>query len=253
MELSNFPYIKSFSIREPLEEDYLRAIPVLRALREFYFHAPVTFLVGENGSGKSTLLEAIAVCAGFNPEGGTRNFNFATNETHSGLWRSMRIARSIPFPRDGFFLRAESYYNVASEVERLKEAGLDDGENFMRLYGGKSLHHQSHGESFLALVENRFKPGSLFLLDEPEAALSPQRQLELLAHIHRLAEQRCQFVIATHSPILMACPGAEVYLIGAAGLQLTPYQETAHFSLMKSFVNKPERMLHYLLEDEESP
>lgn len=249
--MTSFPYLKGFRIDRELEEDYLSGIPAIRYLKSFTFQSPVTFFVGENGSGKSTLLEALAILCGFNPEGGTRNFQFATNETHSTLYKSMRISRSIPFPSEGFFLRAESYYNVATEVERLKTAGLDDGEGFMRHYGGKSLHHQSHGESFMSLVLNRFHGGSLYLLDEPEAALSPSRQFALLARIHQLAQEKCQFVIATHSPILISCPDAEVYVLSEDGVEKTPYQETEHFSLMKHFVNNPGHTLHYLLTDED--
>ncbi|GHU78851.1 ABC transporter ATP-binding protein [Clostridia bacterium] len=243
------PYLRGFTIDKPLEEEYLRNIPAIKHLRSFTFHAPVTIFAGENGSGKSTLLEALAVHCGFNPEGGTRNFNFATSETHSKLYKSIRLTRSIPFPSEGFFLRAESYYNVATEIDRLKDRGLNDGESFMRHYGGKSLHEQSHGESFMALVTNRFGGNSIFFLDEPEAALSPARQLALLARIYELAREDSQFIIATHSPILMACPGAEVYELTEEGAALTPYGETANFTLMKQFVEAPDRMLHYLLED----
>lgn len=249
--MNRFPYLQGFWIQHPLEEDYLSEIPAVKYMESFRFQAPVTFFVGENGSGKSTLLEALAIRCGFNAEGGSRNFSFATRETHSSLYRGMKVARSIPFPNEGFFLRAESYYNVATEVERLKTAGLDDGENFMRQYGGRSLHEQSHGESFMSLVINRFRAGSIYFLDEPEAALSPSRQFALLARIHELAHARCQFVIATHSPILIACPGAEVYVFSEKGVELTPYQETEHFSLMKQYVNNPEHMLHYLLREEE--
>lgn len=244
-----YPYLQSVTIAGEPEEDYLLEVPAVRNLRSFSFQAPVTIFAGENGSGKSTLLEALAVLCGFNPEGGTRNFNFSTKETHSSLYRCMRISRSIPFPSGGFFLRAESYYNVATEIDRLKDAA-PGGEGFMRYYGGRSLHHQSHGESFLSLVMNRFGGNSLYILDEPEAALSPSRQFSLLARIHELAQEKAQFVIATHSPILMACPGAEVYVISEEGIRKTPYEETEHFSLMKHFVNNPEHVLHYLLNEE---
>jgi predicted ATPase len=249
-EMKAFPYLQSFAIEKEPEEEYLRDIPAIRHMRAFQFHTPVTFFVGENGSGKSTLLEALAVHCGFNPEGGTRNFNFHTATTHSSLYKCIRLVRSMPFPTDGFFLRAESYYNVATEVDRLKDSGLDSGSGFMRHYGGKSLHEQSHGESFMALALHRFRESSIFFLDEPEAALSPSRQFALLRRIHELAGQHCQFIIATHSPILISCPGAQVYMLTEQGVELTPYQKTEQFTLMRQFVSDPERTLHYLLTDE---
>ena len=245
-------HLRGFEIAKPLEEEYLYEIPAIKYLREFSFNAPVTIFVGENGSGKSTLLEALAVCCGFNPEGGTRNFNFATAETHSSLHKSLRLTRSMPFPSEGFFLRAESFYNVSTEVNRLKDSGLDSEESkkhFMQHYGGKSLHSQSHGESFMSLAINRFQGNSLFFLDEPEAALSPSRQLALLSRIYELASANSQFIIATHSPVIMSCPGAEVYELTGDGVSLTSYDKTAHFSAMRQFMENPERMLHYLLQD----
>lgn len=244
--MKTFPFLQGFRISGRPEEDYLREIPAVRYLKAFTFRAPVTFFVGENGAGKSTLLEALAVLCGFNPEGGTRNFNFSTAETHSGLYKSMRISRSIPFPSEGFFLRAESYYNVATEVDR-----LDSERPLLQYYGGRSLHAQSHGESFLSLVMSRFHGDALYLLDEPEAALSPSSQFALLARIHELAKEGAQFVIATHSPVLIACPDAEVYVLSEAGACLTPYEETEHFSLMKHFINNPEHVLHYLFRRED--
>jgi predicted ATPase len=206
-------YLQGFTINGGFQEDYLNHIPALKALHEFHFKKPVTFFVGENGTGKSTLLEALAIQCGFNAEGGTRNFSFATNETHSSLYHSMKVIRSIPFPSDGFFLRAESFYNVATEIQQSAArgfGGMSDYQAFMeRNYGG-NLHEQSHGESFLSLVLNRFRGNSIFFLDEPEAALSPSRQMTLLARIHELVNDGCQFIIATHAPILMAYPNAEI-------------------------------------------
>lgn len=170
---------------------------------------PVTFLVGENGSGKSTLLEAIAVSCGFNAEGGTRNFTFSTRATHSELGEYITVAKRR-YPRDGFFLRAESFYNVATNIDEMDEEP-SFSPRLIDSYGGVSLHSQSHGESFLALVQNRFGGEGLYLLDEPEAALSPTRQLTLLGEMHQLVERNSQFIIATHSPILMAYPGARIY------------------------------------------
>ena len=191
----------------------------------------MTFLVGENGAGKSTLLEGIAVACGFNPEGGTRNFSFSTRDTHSALGEYLTVSRSA-YPRDGFFLRAESFYNAASYIDRLDE---EPGPSLLDSYGGVSLHTQSHGESFLALVQNRFGGEGLYLLDEPEAALSPTRQLTLLGQMRLLAQQDSQFIVATHSPILMAYPGARIYLLSESGIEPVQYRETEHYQLTNAF------------------
>lgn len=238
-------YISSIKISKPLpEESYLNSLPAVRSLIRqggLSFENPVTFLVGENGTGKSTLLEAIAVAAGFNPEGGTRNFTFSTRATHSELHRHLTVARHA-HPKDGFFLRAESFYNLASNIDDL---GVEDS------YGGRSLHAQSHGESFLALIENRFGGNGLYLLDEPEAALSPSRLMTLLVRIHDLVQKRSQFIIATHSPILMAYPSAVVYELTEDGIRQVDYRETEHYQLTRRSLENPERMLRYLLEEQE--
>ena len=226
----------------------------LNALRDFTslrLHPKVTFLVGENGSGKSTLLEAIAVASGFNPEGGTRNFGFGTRASHSELHRHLRLSRGVRKPKDGYFLRAESFYNVATEIEALdddSEAGPLDVRPppIVDAYGGKSLHEQSHGESFLALLMHRFSGDSLFILDEPESALSPSRQLSLLRRIRELTDLDSQFLIATHSPIVMAYPDADILVLGDEGLKRTPYEDTEHFQVMNSFIGDRERMLREL-------
>lgn len=234
--------------QEPNDERdaYLNAIPAIAALQTLPLQKPVTFLVGENGSGKSTLLEAIAVSFGFNPEGGSRNFNFRSVETHSGLYELLRLVRGVKRPKDDFFLRAESFYNVASEVDRL--AG-DPADPFLDSYGSKSLHAQSHGESFLSLMLNRFRGNGLYLLDEPEAALSPSRQMTLLACMHSLVQKQSQFIIATHSPILMAYPDAQILLLSDDGLQPIGYKQTEHYQITRSFLENPERMLRVLMED----
>lgn len=240
-------YIRAVHLKPHSDEDlgYTAAIPAICALKRLEFRSPVTFFVGENGSGKSTLLEAIAVAFGFNPEGGTQNFHFSTSETHSPLYRFLTLEKGIHRPKDGFFLRAESFYNVASEVDRLEE--VDWG--LLRSYGGKSLHSQSHGESFLSLALNRFGGNGLYLLDEPEAALSPQNQLTLLSRIHQLVGLNSQFIIATHSPMLMAYPGAVIESISETGIIPIDYEQTDHYKITKSFLENPKRMLRYLLED----
>ena len=220
-------------------------LPAVRPLETLSLHRAVTFIVGENGSGKSTLLEGLAVALGFNAEGGSRNFNFATRASHSELGRHLRIARSHRRPRTSYFLRAESFYNVATEIERLGPLGPTP---LIDSYGGASLHEQSHGESFLALVLNRFGPEGLYLLDEPEAALSPARQLTLLARMHQLVQQGSQFIIATHSPILMAYPDAVILGLGENGLSPVRYEDTEHYLLTRQFLNNPEGIMRQLFE-----
>ena len=233
------------------EDSYLQDIPAIKGLSLLELRQPVTFLVGENGSGKSTLLEAVALALGFNPEGGSRNFAFSTRDTHSGLYNYLRLHRGPYRPKDGFFLRAESFYNTATEVEELSKRSLSaPPEEFYRNYGGKSLHHQSHGESFVSLVHNRFRGEGNYLLDEPEAALSPARQLTLLAEIHRLVEAGSQLVIATHSPILMACSQGEILLLGEEPIHPVEYRETEHYQITKSFLDHPERMLRILFQQD---
>src|SRR6476469_6560793 len=185
--------------------DFPFSIPAIGGLDTIEFDRPVTFFVGENGAGKSTFLEAIAIGMRLNPEGGSRNFRFATRESHSGLSDFLRLSRSVRRIRDSFFLRAESYFNVATHIEELdREPG---GPPIIDSYGGKSLHEQSHGESFFALFLNRLRGNGLYFFDEPEAALSPTRQLSFLSRLHDLVKEGSQFLIATHSPILLAYPG----------------------------------------------
>ena len=243
----NGPYIREIFLRNPLPRDsYLNDLPVVRWLaggNRLDLSANVTFLVGENGTGKSTLMEAVAVACGFNAEGGSRNFAFSTNETHSELGNLLTVSRNA-YPKDGFFLRAESFYNVATYVDQLDPTLVDS-------YGGVSLHQQSHGESFLALVQNRFGGHGLYLLDEPEAALSPTRLLTLMGQIDLLEKDDSQFIIATHSPILLAYPGARLYELSDAGIAPVNYRETEHYCLTKRFLNDPDRMLRALFADEE--
>jgi predicted ATPase len=235
--------------RVPSFTEYPFCLPAVRNLTELALHPAVTFLVGENGSGKSTLLEAIAVAWGFNPEGGTRNFAFATRRSHSDLHRYLRLVRGVHRPRDGFFLRAESFFNVATEIERLDESGR--GPRIIDSYGGRSLHEQSHGESFMALVMKRFGGAGLYLLDEPEAALSPTRQLALLARIHDLVQTRSQFVIATHSPLLLAYPGARIFALEPDGIEHVQYEQTEHYVVTRRFLQDHHSMLRELLSDDD--
>jgi len=222
-------------------QDYPFSVPAIRHLSELAFDTPVTFFVGENGSGKSTLLEAIAVGFGLNPEGGTKYERFGTQATHSELFRSLILTKSRDAPTDSYFLRAESFYNLASSVSP---------RDFDR-YGGRSLHAQSHGESFLSLVLHRLRGNGLYLFDEPEAALSPNRQLALLAAMHRLVRRNSQFIIATHSPILLGFPGATIYLFAEEALTRTTYLETEHYQITKAFLERPERMLNELLRPDD--
>lgn len=244
-------YLSSVRLRRELPDgSYLRQLGPVSYLIEggvLEFDRPVTFLVGENGTGKSTLLEGIAVACGFNPEGGTRNFSFSTRATHSVLGEYLTPARKR-YPKDGFFLRAESFYNVATNIDELDEApGF--APRLIDSYGGVSLHKQSHGESFLALVQNRFGGEGLYLLDEPEAALSPSRLLTLMGEMDQLVKRDSQFIVATHSPILMAFPKARIYELSEKGVRAVEYRETEHYQLTKRFLDDPERMLRYLLED----
>ena len=204
---------------------YPFAIPAIRNVLGFVLHPSVTYFVGENGSGKSTLLEALAVALGFNAEGGSANFRFATRSSESPLHEVLRLSRSARRPRTGFFLRAESFFNVGTHIEELdREPGL--GPPIIRSFGGTSLHEQSHGESFWALFRHRFGPEGLYILDEPESALSPRRQVEFLARLNELVLAGSQFIIATHAPIVLAHPDALIYQVTQEGLERRKYDET---------------------------
>ena len=229
-------------------QDWEFALPAVRHLDAMEFHPRVTFFVGENGAGKSTLLEAVAVECGLNPEGGSRNFNFTTRASHSKLGDALRLSRTLGAPADSYFLRAESFFNVATEIERLdKEPAF--APPLINSYGGRSLHEQSHGESFFALFKNRFGGNGLYLMDEPEAALSPQRQIEFLALLHEFCKGGSQFVIATHSPIIMAYPDARIYVFDPNGIRETPYAETEHYRITRAFLTNPQRALSALLDE----
>jgi len=242
------PYLREISFRpeQAPRNRYPFDLPAVRRLDTLAFHPDVTFLVGENGSGKSTLLEAIAVVWGFNPEGGTINFNFSTRPSHSDLYRYLQVVRSHKRPTDGFFLRAESFFNLATNIEQ-----LDAEPSFTRpvidSYGKRSLHEQSHGESFLTLLLHRFGGNGFYVLDEPEAALSPTRQLAVLRRIHHLVLHDSQFVIATHSPILMAYPRAKILMLEDNGFTEVRYEDTEHYAVTKQFINNPVQMIETML------
>jgi len=225
-------------------------IPALARLDTLALHPRVTFLVGENGSGKSTLVEGIAVAAGFAAEGGSLGFGTSTREEATPLADALRLVRGARRPRTGFFLRAESFFNVASEIDRLDAEGpTDSGGRLLDSYGGVSLHERSHGEGFLALAANRFGAGGLYVLDEPEAALSPQGSLAFLRRVHELGGVGAQFVIATHSPILMAYPDAWIYELSDSGAERVDYEQTDHVRLLRAFLSDRERFFRALLDD----
>ena len=244
-------YISEVILKMPIDnQSYLINLPAIKYLidnKSLAIKNNVTFFVGENGTGKSTLLEAIAVAYGFNAEGGTKNFNFSTYKSHSKLCDHLTVVKR-KFAKDGFFLRAESFYNVATNIDN-----MDNEPSFespvISSYGGISLHNQSHGESFLALIQNRFGGNGVYILDEPEAALSPMRLLALIAEIDTLVKKNSQFIIATHSPILMAFPNAEIYQFSKDGIESVHYKETEHYQVTRRFLENPDKMLKYLLED----
>lgn len=229
--------------RVPAFDAYPFNIPAIRHLERLEFHPAVTFFIGENGSGKSTLLEALALKLDFNAEGGGKNFNFFTRPTHSHLHECLTLERGFAHFTDGFFLRAESFYNLATQIDDL---GVAYG------YGKTSLHAQSHGEAFLSLLANRLQGDGVYLFDEPEAALSPQRQLSVLTLLHRLVYHRSQLVIATHSPILLAYPNARIYEFTERGIAPVNYTDTEHYRITRDFLNRHERMLDILLNEEDA-
>ncbi len=223
-------------------ESYLREIPALSGLDALSFEAPVTFFVGENGSGKSTLLEAIAVASGFNPEGGTKNYSFSTYDSHSELCGALRLSRGPRRSGWGYFLRAESFYNVAT----MEEEYARDSRT-----GSMYYHKKSHGESFLAVVQNSFRPNGLYLLDEPEAALSPQRQLTLLMEIHRCVNEGSQFIIVSHSPILLGYSDARILSFDDGTVHPCNYEDTDSYQITSLFLNNREQLLSRLLQNTE--
>jgi predicted ATPase len=237
------PYLLHASFRPDAEldfESYPFSIPAVRELGNIDFHPNVTFFVGENGAGKSTVLEALAVALGFGTEGGTKNVQFRTADSVSPLHDALRLARGVPKPRDGYFLRAESFFNVATYM---------DETGYLDAYGGRSLHAQSHGESFMAVLLNKLRGDGIYLLDEPEAALSPSRQLAALSAIHQLVEASSQFIIATHSPILLSYPNSKIIQFDGSGVSEVAFEDTEHFGVTRDFLNNYPRRLEQLLGD----
>ncbi len=216
---------------------YIHDIPAFKNIGDIEFNSPVTFFVGDNGSGKSTLLEAMAVAYGFNPEGGTRNYNFSTYDSHSELCDAITLFKGLRIDKWGYFLRAESFYNVATaEEEYTKIEGIP-----------QFLHLQSHGESFLSVAQKNFKPNGIYFLDEPEAALSPQRQLTLLMEIAECVKENSQFFIATHSPILLGLPNAEILCFDKGSIHKCTYEETDNYQVTEMFINNRKQLLSKLL------
>jgi predicted ATPase len=242
-------YINQVILRRDGIEDFSQypfSVPAVKGLYELPLHKNVTFFVGENGTGKSTLIEAIAVNYGFNAEGGSRNFNFETYHSHSNLSDYLLLTKGVKHPCDGYFLRAESFYNLASNIEELDKIAAWAPE-IKSSYGG-SLHECSHGESFFALLNNRLGGHGVYIFDEPEAALSPQRQLAMLCRIDDLVKQDSQLIIATHSPILTSYPNSIIYTFSEKGIQQTEYEQTENYQITKSFLNNYKKMLGQLLD-----
>lgn len=222
------------------ERSYLRGIEAVSQISELSFSKPVTFFVGENGSGKSTILEAMAVAYGFNPEGGTKNYSFSTYDSHSELCNAMRMIRGYSKPGWGYFLRAESFYNVATAEDEYSKGPGGRPQHF---------HERSHGESFLAMAQSNFRGNGIYLLDEPEAALSPQRQLTLLLEIERCAREGSQFIIVSHSPILLGIPDAEILSFDGGYVHTLEYEETESYQVTKMFLENRDQMLSHLLQE----
>lgn len=240
MALAAKPYLQRITALFGAEVDWDSHpynVPAVQALESIDFHADVTFFIGENGAGKSTVLEAIALALGFSMEGGTRSVRLNSAGAAAPLHQSLRLAKSFKTPADGYFFRAESFHNVATYMDDL---------GYLQGYGGRSLHAQSHGESFMAVLLNKFKGKGLYLLDEPEAALSPNRQLAALRVIHQLVQDQSQFIIATHSPILLAYPNAKILLFDGTGIAEVAYEDTEHYAITRDFLNHYPRRLEQL-------
>ena len=228
-----------FEWNEIEPNSYIRTIESLRDVEKIEFQSPVSLFVVENGTGKSTLLEAIAVAHGFNPEGGTKNYVFSTYDSHSELCDAIRIAKGYRKEKWGYFLRAESFYNVATQEEKYADIA----------HPSMQYHKKSHGESFLDLAQDNIKSNGLYLLDEPEAALSPQRQLTLLTQIYKCANDGAQFIIATHSPILLGIPNAQIFCFDNGKIHTCTYEETDSYKITEMFINNRKSLLQKLLDE----
>jgi predicted ATPase len=237
------PFLKKASFAKPEKDgSFPFNLPLFADGLEIEFSRPITFFVGENGSGKSTILEAIAAKCGFSLTGGNRNHILGNPIEQSPLAAKTTLTW-LPKVNDGFFMRAESFFDFASQIDEIAK----EDRNILMSYGDKSLHHQSHGESFLALFNNRFGGKGIYILDEPEAALSPTRQLSLLAILNQMEKEgESQFIIATHSPILLSYPGAEILFLDRGKIKNIDYKETEHYKLTKEFLENPERYFRYL-------
>lgn len=240
-------YIESVKLTGEIPHNYLKDLPAVKWLerqKELTFNSNVTFFAGENGAGKSTLTEAIAIAAGFNAEGGSRNFSFSTCDTHSDLCSSITLSRGVYRPKDGYFFRAESLYNSATYIDELDR--IPCGSPLISGTYGGSMHMCSHGEGFLATVGKRFFGKGLYILDEPDSALSPTGILTLMGHIARLTEDHSQFIIATHSPVLLAYPEAEILWFSENGIAPIEYKQTQHYQITKRILDDPERISELL-------
>lgn len=243
MKLNNELFIKGIKLKKNKInnfDEYPFNIDIVKNFDELKLESPVTFFVGENGIGKSTFIEAIAIACGLNPEGGTQNFKFNTNNTHSNLYEYISLNK-FDVPTTKYFLRAESFYNVLTEIERLDAS----------IYYGGNLHKCSHGEAYIKLIQNRFSNNGLYILDEPESALSPIRQMTLLTLIDELVKNGSQFIIATHSPILIAYKNGIIYDLNN-NFQKVDYKDTEIYQVYKMFLENPEKMQDELFDDNNS-
>jgi predicted ATPase len=236
------PFVHALRLRPGEGGDYSDSLPALVAVERLELHPRVTFLVGENGSGKSTLVEAIAVAAKLNAEGGGKLLRFSTRASHSQLHRRLELERSQVPPNNAFFLRAESVFNMATAIEQ--GGWIGERENVFQ----RPLHEQSHGESFLDIAVNRLGPRGLYFFDEPEAALSVSGQLALMRRIHELVAEHSQFVVATHSPILLGYPDAAILELNDAGIRPIGFDEAPQVELTRAFLDDPQRFLRHLLD-----